>query len=186
MMLRIAILGLALCAAAPAAAQSRAVDVAKSRIAFIYTVDQKITVEGRFPKFAAQVAFDEKQPEKGSVKLEIDLGAIDTAAEGDTTKPALGSTCRSFRRHVRVHGREETGDGRSEAAGKLTIKGKSRDARHSFTPPRRRAAARGAGNGDQGPVRSRRGAVGRAPVAVKSSAPNLALVKQGNPPTSIQ
>lgn len=142
----LASLALLMCAAAavPAAAQSRAVDVAKSRIAFIYTIDQKITVEGRFPKFAAQVTFDEKQPEKGAVKLEIDLGAIDTGgSEGDTEarRPLWFDVPKFPTAAFASTAVRKTGDGRYEAAGKLTIKGKTRDASIPFSA----AAAPGGG-----------------------------------------
>jgi polyisoprenoid-binding protein YceI len=123
-------------ALAPAAwAQTRAVDMAKSKLAFVYTVDQKITVEGRFPKFAAQVAFDEKQPEKGSVKLEIDLAAIDTGnGDGDTeAKRPLWFDVAKFPKAAFVSSAIRKAGAGYEAAGKVTIKGKTRDALAPFT-----------------------------------------------------
>ena len=129
----LAVLALAACLALPgqAAAQTRAVDTAKSRLAFIYTIDKKIAVEGRFPKFSAQVVFDEKQPEKGSVRLEIELGAIDTGnADGDSeAQRPLWFDVPKFPRATFVSSAiRKTAEGRYEALGQLTIKGKSREA----------------------------------------------------------
>lgn len=134
----LALLGAACCVvfAPPTLAQGRTVDMAKSRIAFVYTIDQKIKVEGRFPKFSAQVAFDEKQPDKGSVKLEIDLAAIDTGnADGDSeARRPLWFDVPKFPQAAFVSSAiRKTGEGRFEAAGKLTIKGKARDAIAPFT-----------------------------------------------------
>ncbi len=133
----------------PAWAQMRTLDSAKSRLAFVYTVDQKITVEGRFPKYSAQVVFDEKQPEKGSVRLEIDLAAIDTGnADGDTeARRPLWFDVPKFPKATFVStSMRKLGDGRYEAAGQLTIKGKARDAVAPFTV----AAAPGGGLTAQG------------------------------------
>ena len=140
---------LALLFAIPAAAQTRAVDTGRSRLAFVYTVEQKIAVEGRFPKYSAQVAFDEKQPEKGSVKLDIELGAIDTgSADGDTEarRPLWFDVAKFPKASFVSTSIRKTGEGRYEAAGKLTIKGKARDVVAPFTT----AAAPGGGLSAQG------------------------------------
>ena len=118
-----------------AVAQTRAVDIGKSRLAFVYTIDQKITVEGRFPKYAAQVIFDEKQLEKGSVKLEIELAAIDTGnGDGDTEaqRPLWFDVAKFPKASFVSSSIRKAGTG-YEAAGKLTIKGKTRDAVAPFT-----------------------------------------------------
>ncbi len=135
--------------ASPASAQVRAVDTAKSKLAFIYTVEQKVAVEGRFPKYAAQVRFDEKQPEKGSVTLEIDLGAIDTgSADGDTEakRPLWFDVPKFPKAAFASTAIKKLAEGRYEAAGKLTIKGKVRDVVAPFTT----AAAAGGGLTAQG------------------------------------
>jgi len=135
--------------ALPAAAQVRAVDFAKSRLAFVYTIDQKVAVEGRFPKYSAQVRFDEKQPEKGSVTLEIELGAIDTGnSDGDTEarRPLWFDVPKFPKAAFTSTAIRKTGEGRYEAAGKLAIKGKTRDVVAPFTV----AAAPGGGLTAQG------------------------------------
>ena len=132
----LAVLVLTLAHAAPAFAQNRTVDTAKSRLAFVYTIDQKVAVEGRFPRYSAQVAFDEKQPEKGSVKLEIEIGAIDTGnGDGDTEakRPLWFDVAKFPRATFLSTSIRKAGEGRYEALGKLTIKGKTRDAVSPFT-----------------------------------------------------
>lgn len=128
---RTALCALCLVLALPVAAQTRPVDTARSRLAFVYTIDKKVTVEGRFPKFAAQVVFDAAQPEKGSVRLDIELGAIDTgSADGDSEarRPLWFDVPRFPTATFVSSAIRRTTDGKYEAVGKLTIKGKSRDA----------------------------------------------------------
>lgn len=123
-------------AAGAALAQARPLDAGKSRVAFVYTVEKKITVEGRFPKFSAQVVFDERAPEKGSVKFDIDVGAIDTgSAEGDTeAKRPLWFDAPKFATASFVSTSvRRAGERRYEALGRLTIKGATREASVPFT-----------------------------------------------------
>ncbi len=123
-------------AAAAAAAQQRAVNYANSKFAFKYTVERKISIEGEFRSFRAQVVLDEKQPESGSVRIDIDLTSVDTgSAENDTevkrprwfdiaSHPKASFVSSSIRRIA---------ESRFEAVGKLTMKGKSRDLMVPFT-----------------------------------------------------
>ena len=123
-------------AATSAGAQARAVDHAKSRIAFTYTLEKKIAVQGGFRGFSAQIAIDEAKPETGSVRLEVDLLSIDTGStEADTevkrplwfdvaSHPKAGFVSSAIRK---------LGDNRYEAGGKLTIKGKASDVVVPFT-----------------------------------------------------
>ena len=121
---------------AQAFAQARSLDVAKSRIAFIYTVEKKIPVEGRFPRYTAQVVFDEKQPEKGSIRMEIEITAIDTGnSDGDQeAKQPLWFDTAKFPKATFVSSSiRRAGERRYEALGTLVIKGRSRDATIPFT-----------------------------------------------------
>ena len=109
----------------------------------------KAYVEGRFPKYSAQVRFDEKQPDKGSVTLEIELGAIDTGnSDGDTEakRPLWFDVPRFPKATFTSTAIKKVGEGRYEAAGKLAIKGKTRDVVAPFTV----AAAPGGGLTAQG------------------------------------
>ncbi|HEY5635331.1 MAG TPA: YceI family protein [Burkholderiales bacterium] len=117
-------------------AQARALDTGKSRVAFVYTVERKIAVEGRFPKFGAHVVFDERAPDKGSVRLDIDVGAIDTgSAEGDTEakRPAWFDAPKFATASFVSTAVRRAGERRYEALGRLTIKGATREASIPFT-----------------------------------------------------
>lgn len=121
--------------AAPAGAQRREVDAKKSKIAFVYKLEKTVLVEGAFPRWRAQVAFDERQLAKSSVRFEIELAAIDTGnSDGDkeARRPRWFDVV-SFPRAVFVSDEvRKTGNNRFEAAGKLTIKGKTRDQAIAF------------------------------------------------------
>ena len=123
--------------AAPAAGdQPRAVNYASSKFAFKYTVEKKISIDGEFRNFNAQVLLDEKKPESGSVRIDIDLTSIDTgSAENDTeVKRPRWFDIASYPRASFVSSRiQRTAESRFEASGKLTIKGKSRDLVVPFT-----------------------------------------------------
>lgn len=111
-------------------AQARSVDMAKSRLAFVYTMERKITVEGRFPKFGAQVVFDEKQPEKGSIRIEIDIAAIDTgSSDGDAEakQRVWFDTSKFPKASFSSSAIKRIGERRYEALGTLTIKNGSRE-----------------------------------------------------------
>ncbi|MBI5277582.1 MAG: YceI family protein [Burkholderiales bacterium] len=123
-------------AALPAAGQVRTIDTARSRIAFTYTVDRKIAVEGRFPRFAGDIRFDEKQPEQGSVRFEIDIAAIDTGTtDGDReARHALWFDTAKFPKATFAStALKRTGERRYEAAGTLAIKGKTQPLAIAFT-----------------------------------------------------
>ena len=53
-----------------------AVQADKSALTFV-SKQMGVPVNGRFPKFTAQIAFDPAKPEAGKVSLSIDLAAID-------------------------------------------------------------------------------------------------------------
>lgn len=122
--------------ATQAAGQVRAVDMAKSRLAFVYTLEKKIAVEGRFPKFDARVVFDEKQPEKGSVKLEVDIVAIDTGTSDGDAEVKQGvwfDTSRFPKATFLSHSIKRRGERHYEALGTLSIKGTPREVAIPFT-----------------------------------------------------
>ena len=140
-------------------AQARIVDLAKSRLAFVYTMEKRIAVEGRFPKFAAQIVFDEKQPEKGSIRIEIDIAAIDTgSSDGDNEvrQRAWFDTAKFPRANFSSSTIKRTGERRYEALGTLSIKGASREVIVPFTV----ANAAGGGLVTQGAVTVKRLAFG--------------------------
>lgn len=107
----------------------------QSSITFV-SKQMGVPVEGSFRKFTARIAVDPARPEAGTARIDIDLASIDTGiAEADEevagrkwfdtqNHPAASFISSSVR---------QSGKGRYEALGKLTIKGKSLDIKAPFT-----------------------------------------------------
>jgi polyisoprenoid-binding protein YceI len=98
---------------------------------------------------------DEAKPEAASVKLEIDLLSIDTgSSEADTEvkRPLWFDVAKHPKAGFVSSTVRKLGDNRYEAAGKLTIKGKTSDAVVPFTT----AAAPGGGLAAQGKLTIKR------------------------------
>jgi polyisoprenoid-binding protein YceI len=114
-------------AAAPAAAQGVLVD--KSEIRFV-TKQLGVNFEGRFRKWKANVVFRPADLAKSKAEFDIDLASIDLASEDsesevrgplwfDMTKfPVARFASTSFR---------STGPDRYEVAGRLSLKGTTKD-----------------------------------------------------------
>jgi polyisoprenoid-binding protein YceI len=92
--------------------------------------------EGKFKKFTAEVNLDPKKPEASRAQILIDVTSIDTGgAESDTEvkrKPWFDSANHPQAKFVSTSVKA-LGGGRFEMAGKLTIKGTTRDAVAPFT-----------------------------------------------------
>ncbi|MDQ0014667.1 polyisoprenoid-binding protein YceI [Variovorax boronicumulans] len=127
---------LTLAAAMPAAAEPGARLVAdKSQIAFV-SKQMGVPMEGTFRKFDAQIAFDPKKPEGGSVALQIaTAGAGFGVPMSDAELPkAPWFDAEKFPQATfQSSAIKALGDGRFEVAGKLTIKGTSRQITVPFT-----------------------------------------------------
>ncbi|MDZ7591309.1 MAG: YceI family protein [Rubrivivax sp.] len=102
---------------------------AGSEITFT-TRQMGVPVEGKFGKFSAQVTLDPKKPETGSVSLSIDTASarfgsaeLDAEVPKPTWLHAAGFPQATFQ-SSRI---QAAGPGRFEVAGKLTIKGSTRD-----------------------------------------------------------
>jgi polyisoprenoid-binding protein YceI len=85
-----------------------------------------VPVEGEFKKFDAQIAFDPKKPEGGTVALQIDmasatLGVPQTDAE--LPKAPWFDTVRFPKASFQSSAIKSLGGGRFDIAGKLTLKG---------------------------------------------------------------
>lgn len=119
---------LALAPAAHAVEYSR-VTAAASRIDFSYK-QMGVGMDGRFGKSDIQIAFDPARPEAGRAAIEIDLASIDTGS-AEANAEVAGKTWFDTARHPRAvfrsSGVKALGGGRYEAAGTLTIKGRSRE-----------------------------------------------------------
>jgi polyisoprenoid-binding protein YceI len=120
----------------PAEAESiQAIDASRSAVTFVAR-QMGVPAEGRFGRFSAQVAFDPARLSESRAQIDIALDSIDTGvAEVDSevkrrawfdtarfpTATFVSSTVRSL------------GGDRYEVAGKLTIKGRTRDIAAPFT-----------------------------------------------------
>ncbi len=115
----------------PAVAQPKpaTLQAAGSEIGFT-TRQMGVPVEGTFSRFSARIALDPKQPQTGSVALEIETGSARFgSAELDAEIPKatwlnVGAFPRATFQSSAI---KATGPGRFEVTGKLAIKGSTRD-----------------------------------------------------------
>ena len=115
----------------PAFAQPKpaTLQAAGSEIGFT-TRQMGVPVEGTFGRFGARIALDPKQPQTGSVALEIETGSARFgSAELDAEIPkAIWLNVGAFPRATFQSSTiKATGPGRFEVTGKLAIKGSTRD-----------------------------------------------------------
>jgi polyisoprenoid-binding protein YceI len=112
----------------PAAAQQKLVP-AQSEIAFT-SKQMGVPVDGKFKKFDAQVAFDPKKPEAAKIGFTIDLASVSLGAaetEAEVVKPDWFNT-KAFPQATFQSGAVKgLGGGKFEVAGKLAIKGATKD-----------------------------------------------------------
>ena len=112
----------------PAQAQQTLVP-SHSEIAFT-SKQMGVPVEGRFRNFTAQVAFDPKKPETAKIGFSIDLASVSFGAaesEAEVAKPDWFNTTKFPQATFQSSAVKASGAGRFEMAGKLAIKGASRD-----------------------------------------------------------
>ena len=125
----LALLGAAVFATLPAAAAELRLQPAQSEIAFT-SRQMGVPVQGRFRNFEADVDFDVARPEAARIALRIALPsvAIGTAeTEAELAKPGWFDTRRFPVATFVASAVRPTGPGRLDVAGKLTLKGMSRD-----------------------------------------------------------
>ena len=116
-------------------AELSAVQFDKSSIAFV-SRQMNVPVEGAFKKFTAQIAIDPARPEAGSARIEIDLASIDagSAEANDEVKGKSWFNTREFpQASFASTAVRALGGSRFEVSGKMTIKGKTLEARAPFT-----------------------------------------------------
>ncbi|MBU1690571.1 MAG: YceI family protein [Gammaproteobacteria bacterium] len=116
-------------------AELSAVQLDKSTIAFV-SRQMNVPVEGIFQQFSAQISIDPARPEAGRARIEIDLASIDAGSTdaNDEVKGKSWFNTREFPKAVFVSSTVKSlGSGRFEALGKMTIKGKTQEARAPFT-----------------------------------------------------
>lgn len=111
------------------AAEFNVVQPDRSRLSFV-SKQMGVPVEGGFAKFAAQIAFDPAKPESGRAQIEIDLASID-AGSVEASEEVKGKSWFNTREFPTARfvatGVKPLGGGRFEAAGRMTIKGRTRD-----------------------------------------------------------
>jgi polyisoprenoid-binding protein YceI len=118
-------------AALPVAAQAPAqkVIVAQSEIAFT-SKQMGVPVDGKFRKWDAQMAFDPKKPDAGTVSFSIDTASAGFGSpETDAEVPkAVWFNAAAFPKATfQSSAMKALGGGKFEVAGKLAIKGSTRD-----------------------------------------------------------
>ena len=111
------------------AAEYRQVQADQSAITFAYQ-QMGVPMEGAFKKFTGQLRFDPDHPESAQATVDVDLASIDTgSAESD--QEVAGKTWFNTQAfptaHFETRGVKALGEHRYEAAGQLTIKGKTQD-----------------------------------------------------------
>jgi polyisoprenoid-binding protein YceI len=129
MILRNLVTVIALAAAAlPAAAQQKVVP-AQSEISFT-SRQMGVPVDGKFRKFDAQVAFDPKKSETSTIGFTIDLASVSLGAaetEAEVVKPDWFNTKAFPQATFQSSSVKPLGGNRFEVAGKLAIKGATKD-----------------------------------------------------------
>ena len=101
----------------------------QSEIAFT-SKQMGVPVDGKFKAFTAQVAFDPKKPDAAKIAFSIDLGSASLGSpetEAELVKPDWFSTKLFPQATFQSSAVKAAGPGKFEVAGKLTIKGASRD-----------------------------------------------------------
>jgi polyisoprenoid-binding protein YceI len=100
----------------------------KSQIVFV-TRQMGVPVEGTFKKFDAQVAFDPRKPEGGSVALQIDTASAGFGipmSDAELPKAPWFDAMHFPQASFQSSTIKALGDGKFEMAGKLTLKGTAR------------------------------------------------------------
>ena len=126
--LRTASLALAAALSFSVQAQQKLVPT-QSEIAFA-SKQMGVTVDGRFKKFDAQIAFDPAKPEASKIAFAIDTGSATVGApesDAELPKPSWFNVPKFPQATFQSSAVRKTGPGRFEVAGKLSIKGNAQD-----------------------------------------------------------
>ena len=126
------------CATAAHAVEFNQVQADKSQITFAYQ-QMGVAMDGSFKKFASQLRFDPARPQAATATIDVDLASIDTGStEGDTevASKTWFNTPAFPQARFQSTAVKALGSNQYEMAGKLTIKGKTKDVvvPATFTP----------------------------------------------------
>jgi polyisoprenoid-binding protein YceI len=119
----------ALLATTPTVFAQQKLDLKQSEIVFV-SKQMGVPVDGRFKKFDAQMSFDPKSPQTSKVSFTVDLASADIGnadTERELTKPGWFDTSKFPQATFASGAIKSLGSGKFEVAGKLAIKGNSRD-----------------------------------------------------------
>ncbi|KQW46470.1 MULTISPECIES: YceI family protein [unclassified Roseateles] len=111
------------------AAHAATLQPAKSDVSFTFK-QMGVPVDGTFKKFEAALDFDAKKPEAGKIAFTVDLGSVslgDASFDAELAKAPWFDTKRNGKATFVSSAIKPTGPGKYDVAGKLTIKGASRD-----------------------------------------------------------
>ncbi len=118
-------------AAAPSAVAQPVAQLLPAQSEIVFTTRQMgVPVEGRFGRFSAQFALDPRQPDSGRVSFAIDTGSARFGAaeiDAEVPKATWLDTARFPQATFQSTAIKGLGGGRFEVAGKLAIKGSTRD-----------------------------------------------------------
>lgn len=112
-----------------AAAQAQRVDLPRSELGFVMH-QMGVPIEGRFKRWDVQLAFDPRRPESASLALRIDTGSVSFAAPEVTAEAQRGvwfDTARFPQAEFQSTSIKALGAGRYEMAGRLNLKGQTRE-----------------------------------------------------------
>lgn len=134
---RVALLAalLAMPALPAAAVEYNVVQLEKSSIRFV-AKQMGVPSAGGFGRFVARIAFDPARPENGRAQIDVDLASIDagSAEANDEVKGKAWFNVREIPAASFVASQlKALGGGRYEAAGKMSIKGRTQDVVAVFT-----------------------------------------------------
>jgi len=118
----LAAIGLAVAAPQPVGAD-------QAEIKFV-SKQMGVPVEGKFKKFSGNVDFDAAKPEAAKAQITVDLASIDLGlpeVEEEAQRPLWFSTAKFPTATFTSGAVRSLGGGKYEVAGKLTIKGITRD-----------------------------------------------------------
>ena len=129
MIARTALAALVSVSAAGDAWAQQAVDYARSGVSFVAT-QMRVPVDGAFRRFSADIRWDAARPETSRAVIDIDVASFDMGDE-TVNAEARGRDFFDASTHPRARfessGVKALGDGRYEVAGRVTIKGVTRD-----------------------------------------------------------
>lgn len=118
----------ALCGAGTVLAQQKLVP-AQSEIVFV-SKQMGVPVEGRFKKFDAQISFNPSKPETSKIAFTVDTGSATLGVpetDAELPKPTWFNVPKFPQATFQSSSVKGLGAGKFEVAGKLSIKGLSRD-----------------------------------------------------------